>query len=530
MAWKLLPTDYTDRTWNGLQRYIEVDNGDGTVSFQDVTAYASKEKSFFGAYDANRMNEALNIIMSMIENGTNLYEDFLNYFAEQKQLFEDEATADLGSFNQSLDDKLNTAQTGVNEFLSYMATKENEADTLMATFLQYVNDFKAQYEHIIEEVEQDYEDDMDSYKQAQQTVFDMWFQYMKDQLSQDAAGHLQNEIDELRGTLIMIRVKVQSYLIGKTLTCTNGIESKSIVVDDSCECEFDFGNPSIYTLSDDFTGNSQKITAYHYGLYPVNITIAVITVNCPTWMIGKKVMLRYITDSDDRVLAFVGDYVQSEGVTPTPEEGKYYEKIVGEDGKAVFGVSTLGRWLVGNNYTAETEIIDVEDYTTYSVNFHVATLTVTFDPVYEGETCTIRSDSGSYSKVIPDTGIVTFPVPVFDGWKITNSRTFDTMTILITDYVEYTTSFGVAKVKLTFLSDKYIGETVTAKYETYKVEAEIPASKEVELELKGLADWKITNTWNGAVIDVNATEYKTYEYEVEDFAFVNGFVGQFVNK
>ena len=55
MAWKLLPTDYTDAVWSGLKRYTQVDNSDGTVSFNDVTTYTNKEKSFFGAKDANRM-------------------------------------------------------------------------------------------------------------------------------------------------------------------------------------------------------------------------------------------------------------------------------------------------------------------------------------------------------------------------------------------------------------------------------------------------------------------------------------------
>ena len=32
MAWKLLPTDYTDAVWSGLKRYTQVDNSDGTVT------------------------------------------------------------------------------------------------------------------------------------------------------------------------------------------------------------------------------------------------------------------------------------------------------------------------------------------------------------------------------------------------------------------------------------------------------------------------------------------------------------------
>ena len=66
MAWTNLPTNYTDAVWSGLKRYLMVNNEDGTVSFQDVTVYSNKENSFFGAMDANRMNEALNTMMSTI--------------------------------------------------------------------------------------------------------------------------------------------------------------------------------------------------------------------------------------------------------------------------------------------------------------------------------------------------------------------------------------------------------------------------------------------------------------------------------
>ena len=65
MAWELLPVDYTDAVWAGLKRYNQINNEDGSVSFQDITSYTGKEKSFFGAKDANRMNEALNTIMSI---------------------------------------------------------------------------------------------------------------------------------------------------------------------------------------------------------------------------------------------------------------------------------------------------------------------------------------------------------------------------------------------------------------------------------------------------------------------------------
>lgn len=161
MAWELLPVDYTNVTWSGLKRYNQVDNEDGTVSFQDVTEYSNKENSFFGALEANRMNEALNTIMSMLENGTDLYEAFQNYFAEQKELFE-------------------------------TATDETSAD-----FLSYITD-----------LQESYQSNMETFEATQQQIFNAWFQAMKDQLSADAAGELQNQCTELDERLSLMEYMV----------------------------------------------------------------------------------------------------------------------------------------------------------------------------------------------------------------------------------------------------------------------------------------------------------------------------------
>lgn len=88
MAWDKLPTNYTDAVWEGLRRYRQINNADGTISLEDKTVYANKDNSFFGAKDANRMNTALNIIMSMLENGTDLYAAFTEYFEQQREAFE----------------------------------------------------------------------------------------------------------------------------------------------------------------------------------------------------------------------------------------------------------------------------------------------------------------------------------------------------------------------------------------------------------------------------------------------------------
>lgn len=168
MAWELLPVDYTDAIWNGLKRYNMITNEDNTVSLQDVTVYTNREKSFFGSRDANRMNEALNTIMSMLENGTDLYEAFRNYFAAQKELFE-------GKAGKEYDD-----------------------------FVAYAENLEKQGDEIIDGIKTDYRKEITEYESVQQQIFNAWFQAMKDQLSQDAAGSLQNQCTELDERLSLL--------------------------------------------------------------------------------------------------------------------------------------------------------------------------------------------------------------------------------------------------------------------------------------------------------------------------------------
>lgn len=161
MAWKLLPTDYTDAVWSGLKRYTQVDNSDGTVSFNDVTTYTNKEKSFFGAKDANRMNEALNYIMSMLENGTNLYEEFQTYFTTQKELF------------------------------------KSSGDSSYQELTQYFVNLKAQGNSSLAQIEKTYEKHMTTYEVEQTAAFNTWFAGIKGKLNEDIAGSLQNQITEV---------------------------------------------------------------------------------------------------------------------------------------------------------------------------------------------------------------------------------------------------------------------------------------------------------------------------------------------
>lgn len=183
MAWELLPVDYTDAVWAGLKRYNQINNEDGSVSFQDITSYTGKEKSFFGAKDANRMNEALNTIMSTVENGTDLYTAFQNYFAEQKTLFEQEADSKATEF-------------------------DNYTDNL----------------------EQEYKASMAAFESQQQQIYNAWFQAMKDQLSKDAAGNLQNQCTELDERLTLLEQMTMQNDFSAPLATDD--EAITLIVDD----------------------------------------------------------------------------------------------------------------------------------------------------------------------------------------------------------------------------------------------------------------------------------------------------------
>lgn len=204
MAWTLLPTDYTDAVWSGLKKYSQVDNSDGTVSFQDVTVYTNKEKSFFGAKDANRMNEALNYIMSMLESGTDLYEEFQTYFATQQQLFE-------SSGNKVIENVRALTNAEYDSYVTYVADLKERGDSSLA------------------EIEQTYEEHMTSYESEQKKAFDTWFDTIKGQLSEDVAGSLQNQTTELDERLSALEHMVLKNDFTAPLTVDN---SGTLLVDD----------------------------------------------------------------------------------------------------------------------------------------------------------------------------------------------------------------------------------------------------------------------------------------------------------
>lgn len=142
MAWEKLREDYTDAIWAGLKKFYLIENDDGTVSFNDVTIYSQRENSFFGAKDANRIDEAVNFILASLEKGTDLYSGFKEFADNQKELF-----------------------------VEYIQAVEETLEPL--------------YRERIEKFEQDQEID-----------FRAWFDSIKDILDESTAGHLLKLIQD----------------------------------------------------------------------------------------------------------------------------------------------------------------------------------------------------------------------------------------------------------------------------------------------------------------------------------------------
>nr|DAE93140.1 MAG TPA: hypothetical protein [Caudoviricetes sp.] len=140
MSFQLLPTDYKDISFTGNRKYNKIQNDDGTISFQDVTVYQNRDKAFFGADTANKMNEALNTIMTALEHGTDLYGEFQKFFEKQK-----------GEFRKGADANL------------------DELKVIMET-----------------------------YQNKQKLIFETWFDLVKNNLSSTPVGNLQNEMEEVK--------------------------------------------------------------------------------------------------------------------------------------------------------------------------------------------------------------------------------------------------------------------------------------------------------------------------------------------
>lgn len=204
MSWELLRTDYKDAAWSGLKKYLEIRNPDGTISLQDVTSYTVYEESFFGALDANRINTAVNAIMAALENGTDLYEVFTQFFDTQQKLFMDAADLKLGDFDRYIGVLEKNADSNIDEltkdftarcdnsymyFVSNMTTAYNQYLSELSSYLTSLetkgnNDLK----DIVERLTQ--------FETVSEEEWAEWFESVKDKMSGDIGAKIILMLDE----------------------------------------------------------------------------------------------------------------------------------------------------------------------------------------------------------------------------------------------------------------------------------------------------------------------------------------------
>lgn len=183
MAWERLREDYVDAVFEGLRKYQLIENPDGSYSFADVTPYTVRENAFIGAKDINAMNTVMNIIMAALNNGTDLYDVFTQYFETQKQLFAEAADSQNNDFQTYLDSLKKTYTEEITVF------KEDQEKAFANWY--------AWFQEQCEELQQQYVSDITQFEAVQEAAFNEWFTFIKAQLSTDAAGKLLEDIMEL---------------------------------------------------------------------------------------------------------------------------------------------------------------------------------------------------------------------------------------------------------------------------------------------------------------------------------------------
>ena len=104
MAWERLKTDYKDAVWSGLRKFIPIDNGDGSYSVKDVTQYTVYDESFFGAYDANRINTAVNSTKKIRKDAMRRLKRLMKNFKDgtiTEEFFDKSFTSRIGSIKHA---------------------------------------------------------------------------------------------------------------------------------------------------------------------------------------------------------------------------------------------------------------------------------------------------------------------------------------------------------------------------------------------------------------------------------------------
>lgn len=223
MAWELLRTNYKDAVWSGNRKFRLVNNPDSTVSLTDVTQYRVIQDAFMNARDTNRTNEAINALLAALDQNTNLYAYFANFFNEQKTAFqtkENEVRSELAAMGDDAKEDL-----------------QNRVDAIAADLFNRVAvalaALQAKADSDLEGMKDTYEYILDLFMGNKGSEFATWFDAIKGQLDTDAAGRLQNEVNEQEDRLLSLeRMVIQNDIIAP-INMNNGSGTPVLLVDDT---------------------------------------------------------------------------------------------------------------------------------------------------------------------------------------------------------------------------------------------------------------------------------------------------------
>jgi len=165
------------------------------------------------------------------------------------------------------------------EFHRYFANFKRVSE---ADLLTWFNARKDEYDAWYADMEREGAEDLET--------FDTWFQHMKDQLDEDAAGHLQAEIDELaeaceKGSVLTVTTD-EPDLIGRTCTVSQGLNSINKQFDSNGVAEF----PSVPYIGNDidiratYGDNIAQtvLTIPYFGRYGADIAFWAATIDIRT--------------------------------------------------------------------------------------------------------------------------------------------------------------------------------------------------------------------------------------------------------
>lgn len=119
--------------------------------------------------------------------------------------------------------------------------------------------------------------DLKYFKETEEASFEEWFELIKGQLSEDAAGHLQNQINELRDEitsldLVHLILTADETISGATITAVNGEEVLTAIVPPSGgKIELNGKNLGSWIITEDVKGTRIIVDTTFYGNYYITL-------------------------------------------------------------------------------------------------------------------------------------------------------------------------------------------------------------------------------------------------------------------